>query len=310
MDSTLYIITGFTAVGKTRLSLDWAKANDAEIISCDSLLFYRGMDIGTAKPTALEMAEVPHHMIDVVPPSTQYSIREYLESVKRLVAEVHGRGNKVLVVGGSGFYLNAFLAPVVDHLSLDPAEEARITNQFERQALEASVEELRRLNPEGLGDLDVQNPRRVLKAWLRCVAAGKPLKEVLKDFEEMPGAFDHFDRRIVVLSRPRQILEERVRLRVDRMIADGLVEEVRALLEQGLLDNPSGSSAIGYRETIAYIRGELSEDELAEKIALNTRRLLKKQRTWFKKHLPEGSVIDVTGLDSLSIDWHRIPAQL
>ena len=131
MDSALYIITGFTAVGKTRLSLDWAKANDAEIISCDSLLFYKGMNIGTAKPTAEEMAEVSHHMIDIVSPSRQYSIREYLEEVKRLVDEIHDRGKRVLVVGGSGFYLNAYLSPVVDQVKVDPEVEARITRQFE-----------------------------------------------------------------------------------------------------------------------------------------------------------------------------------
>ena len=309
MDSALYIITGFTAVGKTRLSLDWAKANDAEIISCDSLLFYKGMNIGTAKPTAEEMAEVRHHMIDIIPPSRQYSIREYLREVKRLVDEIHDRGKRVLVVGGSGFYLNAYLAPVVDHVKVDPVVEARITTQFENQPLEDSVEELMKLNPDGLGDLDVQNPRRVLKAWLRCVATGKPLKALLKEFGEMPGAFDQFDRNIVVLSRPKEILEERVRLRVDQMIADGLVEEVRSLLDEQLLDNPSGAGAIGYRETISHIQGELSADELPDKISQNTRRLLKKQRTWFKKHLPSDAVIDVSTVKTGEIDWHSVPAK-
>ena len=157
--------------------------------------------------------------------------------------------------------------------------------------------------------MDIQNPRRVLKAWLRCVATGKSFKEVLKEFEEMPGAFDHLDRNIVVLSRPKDLLEERVRLRVDQMIADGLVEEVRSLLNENLLDNPSGAGAIGYRETISYLQGDLSADDLPDKIAQNTRRLLKKQRTWFKKHLPADAVIDVSTLKTDEIDWHLIPAK-
>ena len=309
MDSTLYIITGYTAVGKTRLSLDWAKAHDAEIISCDSLLFYRGMNIGTAKPTLQEMKEVPHHLIDIVPPSQQYSIHEYLEAVRSVVADIQSRGKRVLIVGGSGFYLNAYFAPVVDDLELDPEEEALITGEFNSQPLENSVEALERLNPEGLGDLDTQNPRRVLKAWLRCVAAGKPLLEILKEFKERPGEFDHFDREVIVLSRAKESLEQRVELRIDQMLKDGLVEEVRGLLDQGLLDNPSAAGSIGYRETIAYLQGELAEADLAPLIAQNTRRLLKKQRTWFKKFLPEQALMDVSSLESLPEEWYPVSAR-
>ena len=306
VDSTLYIITGFTAVGKTRLSLDWAKANEAEIISCDSLLFYQGMDIGTAKPTAEEMEEVPHHLIDMVPPSRQYSIDEYLRQVRETVVDIHRRGKRVLVVGGSGFYLNAFFAPVVDHLRLDPEVEAEITDRFDHQPLEDSVAELLKLNPEGLGDLDIENPRRVIKAWLRCVAAGKPLKDVLEDFKKLPGSFDHYDRQLLVLSRPKEELEERVKLRVDQMIEAGLIEEVRGLIAQGILDNPSAAGAIGYRETISFLKGELSEPELAPLISQNTRRLLKKQRTWFKKFLPADALFDVSGATSLPARWHEV----
>ena len=308
MDSTLYIITGYTAVGKTRLSLDWAEAHDAEIISCDSLLFYRGMDIGTAKPSADEMAEVPHHLIDVVSPSKQYSIHEYLEAVKTVVADIHARGKRVLIVGGSGFYLNAYFAPVVDHLKLDPALEAEIVDWFKGQSLEDSVKALELLNPGGLGDLDTQNPRRVLKAWLRCLAAGKPLTEVLLDFKKLPGEFDHFDREVIVLSRPKEDLEARVALRIDQMISDGLVEEVKGLLDDGISNNPSAAGSIGYRETIAHLAGGLTEAELAGTIAQNTRRLLKKQRTWFKKFLPQEAVTDVSNLESLPSNWHRIGA--
>jgi tRNA dimethylallyltransferase len=308
VDPVIYIITGYTAVGKTRFSLNWAKENEAEIISCDSLLFYEGMDIGTAKPTAEERAEVPHHLIDVVPPFSQYSIREYLRSAKELVSEIHARGKKVLVVGGSGFYLNSFFSPVVDGLELDSRKQMQIIEQFESQSLEASLEILRGLNPDGMGDLDVQNPRRVLKAWLRCVAASKPLIQIKADFENLPGQFDGYEKRLLVLSRPREELEKHIRQRVGAMLDDGLIDEVSRLLSVGLLENPSAANSIGYRETIAYLKGELTESQLADAICRNTRRLVKKQRTWFKKFLPEEAVVDVSNLTQLPGNWYVIPA--
>lgn len=290
------------------MSLDWAKENNAEIISCDSLLFYEHMNIGTAKPSDEELREVSHHLVNVVPPSRQYSISEYLAAVKLAVSDIHSRGNKVLIVGGSGFYLNAFFAPVMDGLKLNASEETRITRIFDGQSLATSVEELLKLNPNGLGELDVKNPRRVLKAWLRCVAAGKSLIEIQADFQEQAGAFDRFDRRLVVLSRPREVLEERVQLRVDQMITEGLVDEVRKLLDLNILENPSAAGSIGYRETIACIEGKLPGSELAQSIAQNTRKLLKKQRTWFKKFLPLEAVVDISALERLPDEWHLIPS--
>lgn len=307
MEATLYILTGYTAVGKTRLSLDWAKANNAEIVSCDSLLFYQHMDIGTAKPTLEERTEVPHHAIDVVPPSRQYSISEYLELVTKVVADIQRRGKKVLVVGGSGFYLQAFFGAVVDGLELEPSEKALIESKFENQSLVESVEELRRLNPEGLGDLDIKNPRRVLKAWLRCVAAGKPLLQVQEEFRGEKGAFDHFEKRLLVLTRSREELADRIQLRVDAMLAEGLVDEVGELLQMGIEKNPSAANAIGYRETISFLKGELQEKDLAGTIAANTRKLVKKQRTWFKKFLPVEAQVDVSSLQHLPENWYQMP---
>lgn len=308
MDSTLYILTGFTAVGKTRMSLDWAKKNGAEIVSCDSLLFYRNMNIGTAKPARDELHEVPHHLINVTEPSCQYSINKYLKAVEQAVAEIHARGKRVLVVGGSGFYLSAFFGPVVDDFRLKSSVKVQIEKEFDGQSLDHSVEVLRKLNPDGLGDLDTKNPRRVLKAWLRCVASGKTLIELKDEFANRSGPFDAFDRKLLILSRPREELEERVKLRVDLMLQQGLVEEVKRLLEEGIERNPSAASAIGYRETIACLRGDLSIDDLAENISLNTRKLLKKQRTWFKKYLPASAMLDLSGIAALPENWHLIPA--
>ncbi len=129
------------------------------------------------------------------------------------------------------------------------------------------------------------------------------------EFKKLPGVFDRFDRQVIVLSRSKEDLEERVELRINQMIADGLVQEVKGLLGEGLLENPSAAGSIGYRETIAFLAGELTKKELVDSIALNTRRLLKKQRTWFKKFLPQEALLDVSNLESLPDHWHRIRAR-
>lgn len=294
MDRCLYILTGYTAVGKTRLSLDWAQRHNAEIVSCDSLLVYRGMDIGTAKPGREDRSRVPHHLIDVTDVSHQYSIDRYLREVRRAVKEIHGRGHRVLVVGGSGFYLSAFFGPVMDDIEITDAFRADIRERFASRPLEESVEELRRMNPEGLGGLDVSNPRRVLNSLIRCRASGLSLKDLKRRFTRRTGIFDDFAKRVLILSRPREALERRLRKRVDRMLKEGLVEEVRALMKEGIEQNPSAARAIGYRETLAFLRGELAEEELPLTIERNTRRLLKKQRTWFKKFLPAEAVYDLS----------------
>lgn len=307
MNSDLYILTGFTAVGKTRFSLDWAKMNDAEIISCDSLLFYRHMDVGTAKPSKAELREVPHHLIDVVAPSERYSVFRYVGAVKSAIADIHARGKRVLIVGGSGFYLRSFFSPVVDDVTIDSELESEIVQRFDGQSLSESVAALRDFNPDGLSELDLDNPRRVLKAWLRCAATGKSLRELREAFESKPGPFDSYCRKLLILSRPREVLEDRARRRVNMMISSGLIDEVRRLINMDFQRNPSAAGAIGYRETLAFIEGLTSEEELAEAIARNTRKLLKKQRTWFKKFLPIEAVFDVTGASGLPDDWYRFP---
>ncbi len=294
MDRSLYILTGFTAVGKTRFSLEWAKRRHAEIVSCDSLLVYRGMDIGTAKPGREARSSVPHHLIDVTDVSHPYSIDRYLREVRRAVREIHGRGHRVLVVGGSGFYLKGFFGPVVDDIEIPDALRAEIREWFASRSLEESVEELRRMNPEGLGELDVSNPRRVLNSLMRCRASGLSLKDLKRRFARRRGIFDDYCKRLLILSRPREALERRLRNRVDRMLKDGLVAEVRALVNEGIEQNPSAARSIGYRETLAFLRGELTEEELPLLIEQNTRRLIKKQRTWFKKFLPAEAVFDLS----------------
>lgn len=292
----LRVLTGCTAVGKTEWSLRWAEARGAEIISCDSLLFYRGMDIGTAKPTAEERTRVRHHLIDICEPSERMDVTRYVSLAREALNEIESRGREALVVGGSGFYLKAFFAPVADDLQV-PDEIRREVAALSRSAV---VDRLRALNPAGLEGIDLANPRRVTRALERCLASGETLAQIKTRFAQMPGPFADRQVSVTRIERAPEELETRISQRVEQMLRAGLVDEVRSLLNAGLRENPSASKAIGYREVIDVLEGRLLREQLASEIAKNTRALVKKQRTWFRTQLPEGRVIEANSIEDAS----------
>ncbi len=294
---SLYVLTGPTASGKTARALDWAERHGAEIVSCDSLLFYRGMDIGTAKPTPAELARVPHHLIDVVEPRERYDVQRYVASARAAVDAIVQRGRQVLVVGGSGFYLRSFFAPMSDGIEVDPALRTELEARLAAEGLPALVAELRALNPAGLGTLDTANPRRVVRALERCRASGRPLVELAAAFAEKPSAFADFEVRLARLDCSAETLERRIVARVRAMLDAGLVDEVRRLDTVGLRENASASRAIGYREVLDYLDGRKPLAALEGEIVRNTRALVKKQRTWFRTQLPPHRVVDVADVE-------------
>jgi tRNA dimethylallyltransferase len=292
MKPALHVLTGCTAVGKTEWALRWAEARGAEIVSCDSLLFYRGLDVGTAKPTAAEQARVPHHLIDVCEVGARMDVTHYVAQARAAIAAITARGRPVLVTGGSGFYLRAFFGPVADDVAVPLALRADVA----RLSLSDALARLRALNPEGLGALDTANPRRVTRALERCLASGRTLLALAEDFARQPGPFADWAVELTRLDRPVAELETRITARVAAMLQNGLVAEVTKLCAAGLRDNPSAARAIGYREVIAMLDGKLPERELAAKIGQDTRALVKKQRTWFRTQLPPHRVVQVAGL--------------
>jgi tRNA dimethylallyltransferase len=287
----LHVLTGCTAVGKTEWALRWAESSNAEIISCDSLLFYRGMDIGTAKPSVDELARVRHHLIDIREVSEPMNAALYAPMALAAADEITSRGRSVLVVGGSGFYLRSFFAPVADGLDVPQEVRARVSALLDSGGLAALLAELLRLNPGGLGGIDNANPRRVASALGRCLASGRTLAELSADFARAVSPFAAWDVRLARLDLPAPELEARIESRVGGMLRAGLVEEVRRLDGAGLRSNASAARAIGYRETIEAIDGAAPMDGLAAAIARDTRALVKKQRTWFRTQLPPHRVI-------------------
>jgi tRNA dimethylallyltransferase len=292
MTKTLHVLTGPTAVGKTEWALRWAERHGAEILSCDSLLFYRGMDIGTAKPTAAERARVPHHLIDVCAVTEPMDVARFAAQARAAAEAVAARGRRVLVTGGSGFYLKVFFGAVADDTAVAPDVRAAVA----ALPAEAALAELRARNPAGLGTLDTANPRRVTRALERCRASGRTLAELAAEFARKPGDFADWTVRLARLERAPAELAQRLEARVAAMLRDGLVEEVRRLRAEGLERNPSAARAIGYREVLAMLDGALPQDALAAEIAANTRALVKKQRTWFRTQLPEHRAIDAGSL--------------
>jgi len=292
--SDLYVLTGCTGVGKTELALRWAEQFDGEIISCDSLLFYRGMDIGTAKPSRAERERVRHHLIDVCEPARRMDVKAYLKLACEAVRDIEARGSRALVVGGSGFYLRSFFAPVADDVPVDENVRVELQRRWASGGLGPLVAELNRLNPEGLGSLDQKNPRRVLRALERCLVTGRTLGELGRAFAEQSPPFSDRTVHVTVLTREDADLKARIEQRTAAMINHGLIDEVRLLRSHGLEANPSASRAIGYREVLAWIDSGRSIDELAAEINRNTWRLARKQRTWFRTQLPAHLTLTVT----------------
>lgn len=301
MARTIHVLTGCTAVGKTELALRWAEANGAEIVSCDSLLFYRGADIGTAKPTREELARVPHHLIDIADVTERMDVTYYVTKAREAVAGILARGRRVLVTGGSGFYLKAFFAPVADDVVVPAGIRARVQRQLDEEGLGSLLAELRRLNPGGLGALDVRNPRRVTRALERCLASGRTLADLQAAFAAQPSPFADYAVTLCELVREPEELEARIVTRVEAMLRAGLVDEVRGLRARGLERNPSVAGAIGYRETLDFLDGRLPESELAGAIARNTRALVRKQRTWFRTQLPPHPQVAVASADAAGL---------
>ncbi len=288
MPQELLFIVGPTASGKTGLAIREARERGAIILSCDSLCVYRGMDIGTAKPTMEEREGIEHFGIDLVDPHEPYSVARYIEYRDRLLERARSDQRPVIVAGGSGFYLKSFFFPVVDSVEV-PAEVLKKAEAVRRDAgLEGLVTLLREINPpeETFHGLDLRNMRRVEKALIRCMATGDSYSHLRQAFEALPEPLAGWTKTVWLIERPMQELQERNRSRVKLMLDSGLVEEVRELRGRGFEQNPSACGAIGYREVLQFLDGHFDREELAEQIFVHTNQLMRKQRTWFRSQIP------------------------
>ena len=279
----LRFLIGPTAVGKTALAIDWARANNAEILCADAPLVYKGMDIGTAKPTAAEQRAVRHHGIDLVDVGERFSVADYIAAAKKIIADISLRGENILIVGGSGFYIKSFFEPVTDGLDVPEEVSARVAEVFEKTGAEGLLKELINVGGGNLDGLDVKNPRRVQKALERCLASGKSFQQIRQEFLNQPQPYPDCEKKLTMLIREKDDLENRIAQRVDMMLSDGLIDEVAQMRMMGIENNPQAASVIDYRETLLYLDGKISLPELKTMIVQDTIALARKQRTFFKQ---------------------------
>lgn len=267
---------GPTATGKSALALAMARRlGDVEIVSVDSMQVYRGMDIGTAKPTPAERAEIPHHLVDIADPSEDFSVARYRDAFDAAVQEIEARGRRALLVGGTGLYVRA----VIDRLEPPgewPAVRAELDQEHDTRALH---ERLTRLDPVAAGRMEPTNRRRVVRALEVCLGSGRPFSS----FGPGLTAYPPIAVRQIGLRVRRDELVARIAARYREQLAAGFLDEVR-----GLADRPAGLSrtaaqALGYRELLAYVRGELGLDEAVELAVTRTRQFAVRQERWFRR---------------------------
>lgn len=286
-----WFLTGATATGKTGVALALATRLDAEIVSLDSMTIYRGMDIGTAKPAPAERAVVPHHLLDIVDPAEEYNVAQYVEDAAATVAAIRTRGRDVLFVGGTPLYLKSLLRGLFDGPPANWELRHEIEAELEQVGQAALHERLMQVDPVAASAIHPHDTRRMIRALEVFRATGQPLSHQQMQFEDGRAAEEC---RVFVLRRERRELHRRIEGRVEAMIEVGLVDEVRGLTSNGKRLGRTASQAVGYREALSLLAGELDIEQMRARIQARTRQFAKRQGTWFRS-LSECRFVDIAG---------------
>jgi tRNA dimethylallyltransferase len=276
----LTFILGCTACGKGALGRELARRLDAEIISIDSMKIYRRMDIGTAKPGPDVRREIPHHLIDVVDPSEEFSVAQFVSHAEAAAANIRSRGQPILCVGGTALYIKGLIEGLFEGPSADEAIRARLRDRAHRHGSAALHAELAAIDPAAADRIHPNDLRRIVRALEVHELTGTPISVLQTQWGEQRGEYDC---RLIGLRRSREDQNHRTNLRVKRMIEAGLVKEVEDLLAGPVRPGTTARKALGYAEIIEHLEGKLSLADAVENIKINTRRFAKSQRTWFKR---------------------------
>ena len=283
MPPKILVVSGPTASGKTALAVELALAHNGEVVSADSMQIYRRMDIGTAKPTREEMRGVPHHMLDVADPEEDFSVARYVELAARCVDDILARGKLPIVAGGTGLYIDSLLSGRT-FARFDPDSPLRreLEEELARRGGAALLEELARVDPDTAARLHPNDGKRIVRALEVYRSTGTTLTAHNAMTRSLPPRYDALT--LTLAFQRREDMWDRIDRRVDRMMADGLAEEVRALLDSGVPDRCTAMQAIGYKEMAAALRGDGDTARAAEEIKLRSRQYAKRQLTWFRRN--------------------------
>jgi len=284
MNSRLLVIVGPTAVGKTAVGIECARRLSGEIVSADSMQVYRGMDIGTAKPTAEERALVPHHLFDSADPKEDFSVALYKEKAETAIDDIFSRGRQPILVGGSGLYVKAVIGPM--GLTIAPKDadlRVRLQEEARKKGLEALHLRLARIDPEAATRIAPADEKRIIRALEVYELTGFPISHFHRLDRERSAKYQTF---VAGLSLPRPVLYERIEARIDQMLAAGLLEEVAGLLSKGCHPGLISMKALGYSHLARHLAGEWDWETMVTRFKQDTRRFAKRQMTWFRA-MPE-----------------------
>lgn len=274
-------VAGPTASGKTALAIEIAKRFDGEVVSCDSMQIYKFMDIGTAKPDKSELEAVPHHMIDIVHPSEKCSVADFVEKARACIDDILKRGKLPILAGGTGLYMDSVLENIVfEDFGSDPGFREELQKLADTQGAESVHQMLVAKDPEAAEKIHPNNVRRVIRALEVCHLTGKTFTQVNAESRREPA----YDALILGIDANREVLYDRINMRVDKMMECGLVDEVKNIKDMGIGRDTTAMQAIGYKEILEYLEGNSTLGEAVEKIKMESRRYAKRQLTWFRRN--------------------------
>lgn len=281
MKPKVIVIVGPTASGKTSLSIELAKKINGEIVSCDSMQIYKDMDIGSAKPTKEEMQGIKHYVLDEVEPTKRFSVAEYKIKAEEAIEDILKKGKVPIVVGGTGLYANSLIYGIeYDDIKLDEKYRNRLMDEASsEEGLKKLYEEAKKIDEKAIEKISPNDKKRIIRILEIYHATGKNKTEQEKNSRKNEVKYDY---RIFGINIERPLLYERINKRVDIMVEQGLIEEVKALVKK-YPEFPTAMQAIGYKEIVQYLNNELTKEEAIEKIKQETRRYAKRQITWFKR---------------------------
>jgi tRNA dimethylallyltransferase len=289
------VICGPTGVGKTTAAIEVASVLDAEIINADSMQVYRCMDIGTAKPSALEQARIPHHMIDIVDPDEPFDAQLYADMGQDIVFRLAEQGIPVLVAGGTGFYIRALIHGLFESGSGNPEIRLNLKKEADAKGTAELYHRLCECDPKAAAKIHPRDAFRIVRALEIYETTGQPISTCHQEHRMAPPLFDVLK---IGLSRRREVLYERINRRVDLMVDEGLVDEVKSLLKRGYSSELKPLQSIGYRHVLDFIEGRVSWDDTLQTLKQDTRRYAKRQLTWFNSD-SQVKWIDADNLDEI-----------